>query len=255
MTGPGQPTAGEQTGVPVGDDAPVLEVMRTMRAMRRLAPEPVPEELLERLVEAATWGPSGSNAQAFDFVVVTDRGVMAELAPLWRRCVDSYMTLVGDRRPATMDQARFDALRRAIAYQAEHFAQTPALIVPCYRYPNDPLAVMRDAAATLRGLEQLGPQGAARLLGRLQRIGLLTEASSVYPGVQNLLLTARALGLGANITLWHLFLEHEWKAVLGIPRRVHTFAVIPVGFPLGRFGPVARRDVASAIHRDRWRDT
>lgn len=246
------PARREQTGVPLGADAPILEVMRTMRAMRRLAPDPVPGELLERLVEAATWAPSGSNAQAYEFVVVTDPAVMAELAPLWRRCVESYMTLVGDRRPATMDDARFDALRRAIAYQAEHFAATPALIVPCYRYPTDPLAVVRDPGATLRGLEQLGAEGTARLLARLQRIGLLAEASSIYPGVQNLLLAARALGLGANITIWHLFLEHEWKAVLGIPRGVHTYAVIPVGWPLGRFGPVARRDVRSAIHRDHW---
>lgn len=242
----------EQTGVAVGEDAPILEVMRTMRAMRRLAPEPVPDELLERLVEAATWAPSGSNAQAFDFVVVTDRAVMARLATLWRRGMDGYMALVGDRRPATMDQPAFDRLRAALAWQAEHFAETPAVIVPCYRYPADPRSVLADPLGALRGLAKLGPEGSARLLPRLARIGMLAEASSVYPGVQNLLLTARALGLGANITIWHLFLEHEWKAVLGIPREVNTYAVIPVGWPLGRFGPVARRDARSAIHRDRW---
>lgn len=242
----------EQTGVAVGVDAPILEVMRTMRAMRRLAPDPVPDELLERLVEAATWAPSGSNAQAFDFVVVTDRDVMARLATLWRRCMDGYMALVGHRRPATMDQAAFDRLRDALAYQAEHFAETPAVIVPCYRYPVDPRAVVGDPLGALRGLGKLGPEASARLLPRLSRIAMLTEASSVYPGVQNLLLAARALGLAANITIWHLFLEHEWKDALGIPRDVNTYAVIPVGWPLGRFGPVARRDARSAIHRDRW---
>src|SRR3989440_13054140 len=61
-----------------------MEVMATMRAMRRLKPDPVPDELLEQLVEAATWAPSGGNIQAYSFVVVTDRDQMARLAELWR---------------------------------------------------------------------------------------------------------------------------------------------------------------------------
>ncbi|HEX4356559.1 MAG TPA: nitroreductase family protein [Pseudonocardia sp.] len=71
-------------------------------------------------------------------------------------------------------------------------------------------------------------------------------AASMYPSVQNILLTARALGLGATLTTWHLVLESEFKAVLGIPRSVHTFAVVPVGWPRGRFAP------AEVIHRDGW---
>src|SRR5919204_4595684 len=80
--------------VPVGADAPLLEVMATMRAMRRLRPDPVPDELLERLVDAATWAPSGGNAQAYSFVVVTDRGQMARLAELWRVVCDFYLAAV-----------------------------------------------------------------------------------------------------------------------------------------------------------------
>jgi nitroreductase len=81
---------------------------------------------------------------------------------------------------------------------------------------------------------------------------VLGEASSVYPGVQNILLAARALGLGAVITIWHLLLEHEWKRELGIPKNVNTYAVIPVGWPRGKFGPVARRPAHEAIHRNHW---
>ena len=51
---------------------------------------------------------------------------------------------------------------------------------------------------------------------------------------------------------WHVFLEHEWKAALGIPREVNMYAVIPVGWPMGRFGPVSRRAASEVIHRDRW---
>jgi nitroreductase len=90
------------------------------------------------------------------------------------------------------------------------------------------------------------------LAARGLRINVLGEASSVYPGVQNILLAARALGLGAVITIWHLMLEHEWKKELAIPSDIHTFAVIPVGWPIGKFGPVKRRPAADVIHRDRW---
>jgi len=99
---------------------------------------------------------------------------------------------------------------------------------------------------------RVSPAQALRLVARGPRINVLSEASSVYPGVQNLLLAARALGLGAVITIWHLLLEREWKRELGIPRDVSTLAVIPVGWPLGRFGPVTRRPVGEVIHRDRW---
>jgi nitroreductase len=232
----------EETTVPVGEDAPILEVMATMRAMRRLKADPVPDELLERLVEAATWAPSGSNLQAFEYVMVTDREVMRQLAGLWRRSVDLYLETVGPVTPAASNPA----VRKAIEYQYEHFEETPALIVPCYR------ATRADPRILGKFMRAMGPAGAARLLPHLQRTALLGDASSVYPGVQNLLLAARALGLAANVTIWHLFFEGEWKRALGIPRDVRTYAVIPVGWPLGRFGPVTRRPAREAIHRDRW---
>src|SRR4051812_5791892 len=75
--------------VAIGEDAPIFEVMATMRAMRRLKPDPVPDELLEKLIEAATWGPSGSNSQGYEFVVVTDRALMRRLAELWNRSVEA----------------------------------------------------------------------------------------------------------------------------------------------------------------------
>jgi nitroreductase len=228
--------------VSVGEDAPIFEVMSTMRAMRRLKPDPVPDELLEKLVQAATWGPSGSNLQDFEFVVVTDRAVMKRLAELWARSVDAYLNSVGRVTPAAQD----DGGRRALLYQRDHFHETPALIVACYRSRRP------DPGTVRRLLSSFPPDDSVRLAARSPRITLLGEASSVYPGVQNILLAARALGLGAVITIWHLMLEHEWKKELGIPKDVHTFAVIPVGWPKGNFGPVKRRPAIEAIHRDRW---
>lgn len=236
----------DEQAVPIGEDSPIFDVMATMRAMRRLKPDPVPEALLTRLVEAATWGPSGSNSQAYQFVVVTDREKMAELAELWRRCVDAYLASVGRQVPKGMDEAAYGRMRAALLYQRDHFAETPAVIVPCYSFP-----VSFDPAA-LRGLAGLGPVASLRLAGRAPRFGLLGAASSIYPGVQNLLLAARSVGLAATLTIWHLMLEHEWKQALGIPRGIDTFAVIPVGWPLGRFGPVRRKPPGDVIHWDRW---
>ena len=99
--------------VSVGADAPILEVMATMRAMRRLKPDPVPDELLDELVEAATWAPSGGNLQAYSFVVVTDRGQMARLAELWRVICDWYLATLatGETVTHTLDDGRFGWLQ------------------------------------------------------------------------------------------------------------------------------------------------
>jgi nitroreductase len=236
-------TAPESTSaVPVGENAPILEVMSTLRAMRRLKPDPVPDELLERLVQAASWAPSAGNEQAYQFVVVTDREVIARLAGLWGRSVDAYLRSLGRVTAATQD----GRVVRAARYQRDHFHETPAVIVPCYP------SFRMNPRTTARMLRSFSAGEAARLIARGPRMNVIAEASSVYPGVQNLLLAARALGLGAVLTIWHLMLEQEWKRELGIPKGINTLAVIPVGWPRGRFGPVTRRPAAELIHRDRW---
>src|SRR6476469_3560880 len=104
----------------------------------------------------------------------------------------------------------------------------------------------------LRSLRSLGWRRGWRLARHLVRAKLLADAASSYPGVQNLLLAARALGLGANLTVWHLFLEDDFKRVLGLPRHVTPFAMIPVGYPMGHFGPVRRTPATEVTHWDRW---
>ncbi|WP_112466897.1 nitroreductase family protein [Streptomyces triticisoli] len=235
---------------PAGDAAePALfATMSTMRAMRRLRPDPVPDELLDRLIQAAVWGPSGGNMQRYEYVVVTDPTVMADLAPLWKRCVDAYLATTGKYAPAGMDEAAYARMVAAIEYQRDHFAETPALIIPCYRFPEPRI----EEEGVRLYAEALGAEATARMAKIQERFSALAEGSCVYPGVQNLLLAARGLGLAANITIWHLMLEDEWKAALGIPEDMNTFAAIPVGWPRGRFGPVSRRPVEEVVHRNRW---
>lgn len=165
----------------------LFHVMATMRAMRRLKADPVPDALLEQLVEAATWAPSGRNAQAYEFIVVTDRAQMMKLAQLWRRCVDIYMAILGRSAPARMDDAAAGRRRQAIAYQRDHFHETPAVIVACYAYPRH---VDREM---LRGMASLGPVGLTarrspitpvRAIGRgRQRLPRNPKPSACCPGL------------------------------------------------------------------------
>jgi nitroreductase len=233
-----------------GADAPLLHVMSTMRAMRRLKPDPVPTELIEQLITAASYAPSGGNNQTFSFVVVTDREQIAKLAPVWRRIVDWYTTT--QTAPEHMDT---DAWRRtlgALEHQAEHFEDTPVLIVACYELRSAAARMMRTLDKQRAGLRSLGPRHTAALVRNSPRFLSTGESASIYPAVQNLLLMARALGLAATLTTWHVVFEHEVKAILGIPRHVHTYAIVPVGWPAGRFGPVSRKSATESIHWQRW---
>ena len=82
-----------------------------------------------------------------------------------------------------------------------------------------------------------------------------TSGSSVYPAAQNMLLAARALDLAATLTTLHLQFEKEAEAALGLPPNVHSYALLPIGYPMGRFGPVRRVPLADVVYKDRWGQT
>jgi nitroreductase len=240
-----------EADIPVGVDAPILDVMATMRAMRRLKADPVPRDVLAEVVRAATWAPSGSDAQHYGFVVVTDRAVMARLAELWRDCVDTYVALMGSLVPDASDD-RHQRMADALRYQADHFQDTPALIAACYRRSGLNARQLLDLRANAALARRLGAGRLRRLAAGGRAATNLTEASSIYPAVQNLLLAARAHGLGATLTIWHLFREADFRRVLGVPADHGIYALVPVGYPLGRFGAVRRRPVDEVLHWDRW---
>jgi nitroreductase len=79
-----------------------------------------------------------------------------------------------------------------------------------------------------------------------------TSGSSIYPSVQNMLLAARALGLGATLTTLYLQFEKETEAALGLPPGVHSYALLPIGYPMGGFGPVRRVPLSDVVYADRW---
>jgi nitroreductase len=233
-----------------GDDAPLLHVMSTMRAMRRLKPDPVPREMIEKLLTAASYAPSGGNNQTFSFVVVTDRDQIARLAPTWRRIVDWYTTT--QTPPAHMDEDAWLRLTGTLRQQAENFEDIPVLIVACYEMRSAAARMLRTLDKQRSGLGILGARHSLTLLRNTPRMLSTAESASIYPAVQNLLLMARALGLAATLTTWHIMFEQEFKSVLGIPNSVNTYAIVPVGWPAGRFGPVSRRPLSDTVHWDKW---
>jgi len=242
--------AAAPASVPVGPDAPIMEIMRTTRAMRYLAPDPVPRELLRTVIEAATWAPSGGNWQPANYVVVTDRATMAQLAVLWGRVIDDFRLAVESLGASEEGGDSHRKTVASIAYQREHLAETPALVVICE--DRGAYGVKRGNLATGWMMVRRGGLRRALRIVRAQPRFRRGEAASFYPAAENLLLAARAHGLAACFTSWHLFAEDEFKRVIGIPKDVRTWGIIPIGFPLKGFGPVNRRPVDEVIHWETW---
>lgn len=199
----------------------LVEAIYSLRAMRRLAPDPVSDDDLRFLVDAATQAPSASNGQDWAFVVVTDAGQRRRLGEIYReigRVVIRDQALANGR----LSPAREKVYRNAILL-VEGMGDAPALIVVAGR-GRHPADAMQAAA----------------------------WYGSLFPAVQNLMLAARSRGLGTTLTTLHKLREADVKAVLGIPDGWESVALIPVGHPRGRFGPVLRSPSAQVTHWDRW---
>ncbi len=202
----------------------LFEIIHTTRAMRRLKPDPVPKEMIEKILAAGQCAPTGGNAQHWGFLVVEDKDVMRQVQALYRQ---SWDTLAGPHYQSQIDamdpgEAR-DKLQRqtdAAFHLTEHFHEAPHWIVACLR---------------------VGKGGGGPF-----------DGASIYPAVQNMLLAARALGLGATLTTRHTVHSEEMDAIFGLPKGVRSFAILPIGYPLGNFGPVRRKPLAETVFKDRW---
>jgi nitroreductase len=216
----------------------IFEIIGTMRAMRRLEPDPVPESLIWQVLEAGTKAPSGGNSQPWRFVVVQDpatkRFVQERYARAFRAYLQASVEAASRRQPppAAEETARQMRAGRAAMELAEHLHEAPVLLFVCM--------VPRDLPL-LAGPHGRPPSGAALY-------------ASVFPAVQNVLLACRALGLGATLTTLHLLYEDEIKERLGIPAEVETVALVPIGYPRGRFGPTTRTPVEHVAYWEGWNE-
>jgi len=194
--------------------------------MRRLDTKPVPAELLVKLVDAANQAASGSNMQRARWIVVTDTAVKKKLADLNRQGVESYIGPQTSRPDAVPHQSKEKRLRMldAVIWQTEHMHEMPAIVMACMEFGSP----ITDKTIT---------QG----------------NGSIWPGIQNLLLAARALGLGATPTTLALGDRQAVAEALNLPNTMAAYCLIPVGYPLGKFGPVTRKPVEEVMRWDQWR--
>ncbi|MEC8645090.1 MAG: nitroreductase family protein [Pseudomonadota bacterium] len=203
----------------------IWEVMFTQRAIRYWVEEPVSRELIERVIEAASKAPSGSNHQPWMFVVADRDPVKTSLAEALRDYYEEgpLKTLVES------SQKTEDSSQRLMMSGAENFftnlRTAPAIIIPCLYKLSSPTSEMNT----------------------------LIAGSSIYLAVQNMLLAARALGLGTLMTTSHSLIEEVIRDVCKIPDDAQPAALIPIGFPAVKFGPTKRKPVRDIIAWNQWK--
>ncbi|WP_326547859.1 nitroreductase family protein [Mycolicibacterium sp. ND9-15] len=206
-------------------DMPLVDAMMTQRAVRRVLPDPVDDAVVLRCIELALRAPTGSNGQNWEFIVVKDRAVKDQLGKRYRQAWSLYG---GIGRRLTAGDESMQKILRAVQWQVDHFSEIPVLVVPCLR-------------------------GGMRL--PYMPTPFVSESSffgSIYPSVQNLLLAARAMGLGASLITLPLWSVTSARRTLGLPLTVTPVCVVPLGWPRGRYGPTTRKPVGKVAHLDRY---
>ena len=201
----------------VGEDVPLLEGIRTTRAIRRLRPDPVPPALVRKVCEAGTFAPSGGNRQPWVFVAVTEPERRAWVAERYRRTWGHYLERVraAEQRPGYTDAQRRNV--RAATHLADHLHEAPVLLF-------------------VAGWRRHGE----------------TQAQALFPCAQNILLACRAVGLGASLTTLHTMYGREIDSYLGLdPERTPSSILIPIGWPQGRYGRPPRRSVDEVLFFER----
>lgn len=221
-------------------DIGLFEAIYSTRALRRLKPDPVPEEILTRILDAAIRAPSAGNAQNWAFVVVRDPELRRRLGRVYRKASDIASAMYAAReRPTHMTDDQYRKMLSAGAHLGDHMGDAPVLLVPC----------ARDRPPPRR--EALPPDIQANYSQELAYADRIRGAS-IYPAVQNIILACRAFGLGVVLTTNHIRCESEVKALLGLPADVSTYALMPIGYPQDKFGAVRRRPLREVAYADRW---
>lgn len=202
----------------IGEDLPLLEGLRSCRAIRRLDTRPVPHALVRKICEAGTFAPSGGNRQPWIFVAVTEPERRSWIAERYIAEFRKYIAPVLER----FDDPDFPEARKrnvkAALHLAEHLHEAPVLLfIAGYTRRGDP------------------------------------QTQALFPAVQNILLACRAVGLGASLTTIHRARGKEIDAYLGLSEKTPSCAMLPIGWPKGKFGKPPRDPVDTKLHFERYR--
>ncbi len=196
----------------IGEDVPLLAGIRTTRSLRRLEKDPVPKALIRKVCEAGTFAPSGGNRQPWFFVAVTEPERKTWIADRYRPLFHQYIApaVEAARDPAYSDSQRKNM--QAAIHLADHLHEAPVILFV--------------AGWTRAGRPQL---------------------QALMPAIQNILLACRAVGLGACLTQIHLAVGREIDQYLGLPENCPSCAMIPIGWPKGRYAKPSRRSVDESL--------
>lgn len=202
----------------IGEELPLLEGLRTARAIRRLSSEPVPAALIRKVCEAGTFAPSGGNRQPWIFVAVTEPERRAFIAERYLDSFKRYITPAFDAAKADPDFPE-KTLRnmKAALHLAEHLHEAPVHLFV--------------AGWTRRGEHQ---------------------NQALFPCIQNILLACRAVGLGASLTTVHRTHGEELDRYIGLDVKTPSCALLPIGWPNGKFGMPPRESVDTKLHFERY---
>ena len=164
------------------DDISFFEAIYSARSIRKLSADPVPDELITRVLETATQAASAGNAQNWVFMVVRDPVLRAELGTIYRKASDIASAVYAARgRPAHLTEAQYQRFMARSSWLWDHLAEAPVILIPCLRPRPMP---SRDKLPPKVDYDDE--------VAYLDRI----RGASIYPAIQNILLACRALGLG-----------------------------------------------------------
>ena len=198
----------------------VFEIMSTTRSMRRLKPDPVPDDMIEKVLHAGLGAANGGNTQKWRFMVVKNPATKAEVQKWYKKAFDDVIgpRYASSAPPPGVTGEKYSRQHGAVEYLTEHFHEAPVWIVAC--------------------MEEAKPNR--------------TTGASIYPAVQNMLLACRALGLGSTLTTRHTMFAKEVDAAFGLPEGVQSYAILPIGWPMGKFGPTGRGKMSLFVYGDKY---
>lgn len=196
----------------IGEALPLLEGIRTARAIRRLRPDPVPRELIRKVCESGTFAPSGGNRQPWFFIAVDDPEKRSWVASKYLPIFRDYIVPAMERAERENFPERLRRNMRASLYLAEHLHEAPVLL----------------------------------FIAGWKRRGVL-QSQAIFPCAQNVLLACRAVGLGASFTTLHRSFGEECDRMLGLPEKIPSAVMLPIGWPIGKHGVPPRESVDSKL--------
>jgi nitroreductase len=202
----------------------VYEALYTTRAMRRVKPDPIPEAVQKKILDAAIRAPSGGNTQNWRFMLVDDPAIKAKIAPLYQECLAQlWVTIYKDRieaaraNPDDPESDQMLRVQRSAQHLADHFDQYPLLLI---------------------SLVQFDPTG-----------------GSIFPATWSAMLAARAEGVGASLTtVANMMKGDDILEILGVPQGEYWLitSIVCFGYPTGKWGVAPRRPVHEVSFRNQW---